>query len=82
MHANTYINNTPIAEKLPAKGLCHPEQRVSLKSQHGCCPFWNADPQEEELGWNSHYRPGGWSVPVPPIKHLYHKTQENRDRQS
>lgn len=74
-HSNICIQGTPINEKLPARGLCHPEQKGCLKSQHSL--FLNSDPREEEQGWNIHHCPGGWSVPIPPIKRLYHNTKGN-----
>lgn len=67
----------PINEKLPARGLCHPEEEGCLKSQHSYSHFWNTGPQGEEWGWSIHHCPGGWSVPVPPIKHLCHNVQAN-----
>lgn len=71
-----YIQSTLINKKLPARNLYHSEQ-WSLKFQQGHCPFWSADRGEEELGWRVHHCPGGWSAPVPPIRHLYQKIQEN-----
>lgn len=74
-----YVQGTPINEKLPARDLDHSELKQSLKSQQGYSPFWSADPGEEDLGWRIHHCPGGWIAPIPPIRHLYYKTQENHN---
>lgn len=79
MHSNIYIQGTPINEKLPERDLSHPEWKGHLRSQHGYSPFWNADPGEEKLCWSIHHSPGGWSIPVPPTRHLYQKIQGNHD---
>lgn len=75
MHSNIYIQGTAISEKLPARDLCHLEEKGSSKYQQGHSPSWHVDPGEEELSWSVHHCPGGWSVPVPPTRHLDHKTQ-------
>lgn len=61
---------------LPSRDLCDSEMTRSLEFWEDCSPVWIADPGDKKLGLNMHHCPGGWSVPIPPIRHLYHRTQK------
>lgn len=64
---------------LPSRDLCDSEMTRSLEFGEVCSPVWIADPGDKKLGLNIHHCPGGWSVPIPPIRHLHHRKQRGNN---